>query len=148
MWPDWFEGSILAKADIMKICPYKIGYPPHSDGEFRGWNGETLTENKKTFLSVISDFNKGKAYEQQIKSWEQQLLFAMAMQVTVPESFLGPRPRLLTLTRSALLAPANAMRLHDTNVRGTHSQHASPCCPTLLIAADLTWHAVQLGLQI
>ena len=88
MWPNWFEGSILAKADIMKICPYPIDYPPKSNGEFRGWNGETLTKNKKTFFSVIADFNKGKAHEQQIKPWEQQLLFAMAMQVIAPRSFV------------------------------------------------------------
>ena len=92
MWPSWFEGSILAKADILKICPYQIKYPgnlpPHSKAEFRGWNGAPLKDNKKTFFSVIAEFNKGKAHEQQIKPWEQQLLFAMAMQVIAPESFL------------------------------------------------------------
>ena len=94
-WPAEFPENINAPGNIFAV-PYQIQYPPACDSnypsrpEFRGWNCRTLTENKADLFTVVNNLNTSSSSllhavsaAGPITEWEQQLLFAVAMQVSL-----------------------------------------------------------------
>ena len=95
-WPPEFPDNIDAPGNIFG-SPKPIHYPHCSDPqpypkspEFRGWNCQSLKDNKLDLFNVVSNLNSSSSsllYEVSqggpILPWEQQLLFAVAMQVSL-----------------------------------------------------------------
>ncbi len=100
----------MAVDDNMHAEPYTVSYPGQGDElkcpeKYCGWNHRHIKDNKGSFFYVIDDLNrKGLFDTRRVDEWEKQLLFAIAMQVSMLWHFLPISLRALVHLLSLLLS--------------------------------------------
>lgn len=153
VWPVEFPDNINAPGNIF-ARPYQIHYPAcgsnyPSRPEFRGWNCKTLADNKADLFTVVNNLSTSSSSllyavsaAGPITAWEQQLLFAVAMQVSL--SFM-PKHHPFGVGRCVRVhdrCRKHALLLSNCRCKCLLSQTHSACLQMKKPARRLSWTAL------